>query len=97
MEKRLSTLRGLCQLQDSSYAAPDTSSRLLSALTSNRFFLSRTVAAEVLLECTENVGAYNALNTLAGEGHLQFDLPYALYLFSAEDADFTSTEPSWWT
>lgn len=81
-EKRLSTMRELCQLQDSSYAIHSRSILPRLALLLTRFFLSRTVAAEVLMECTTNTVAYDALNALSSEGQLKFDLLYVGSSFS---------------
>lgn len=75
-EKRLSTLSELCQLQDSSYAMHNQHILPRLALLIIRFFLSRTVAAEVLMECITNTVAYDALNALGNEGQLKFDLLY---------------------
>ena len=43
-----------------------------------RMFVSRTVAAEVLMEAETNDAGYAALKTLDREGDLRFSLAYVL-------------------
>ena len=90
-----SIIRELCQLQNPTYVTGLSYYSKGIVLTIDRVFMSRTVAAEILLECLENTEAYETLITLGREGLLTFNLSYAHLLTSMHDSDPRSTVISW--
>ena len=83
MDDVLLNVRELCRL-NTSYA-PVVPPPFLS-LTRNfrRMFVSRTVAAEVLMEAESNRAGYAALKGLDREGELRFSLAYVHYSLSSD-------------
>lgn len=59
----------------------------------HRMFVSRTVAAEVLMEAEINDAGYAALKTLDREGDLRFSLAYVLcsLLYDTTECECAST------
>jgi hypothetical protein len=93
VEDVLLNVRELCRL-DASYV-PLASGLLWAHSMLRRMFVSRTVAAEVLMEAESNRAGYAALKTLDREGGLRFSLAYVSSLLVGDIIEHSVSVP-WW-
>lgn len=93
VEDVLLNVRELCRL-DPSYV-PVASGFLWAHSILRRMFVSRTVAAEVLMEAESNRAGYAALKTLDREGGLRFSLAYVSSLLLCDIIERGVSVP-WW-
>jgi hypothetical protein len=90
-EDVLLNVRELCRL-DASYAAV-ASGFLWAHSILRRMFVSRTVAAEVLMEAESNRAGYAALKTLDRDGGLRFSLAYVSFSLLCDFIDYSVSVP----